>query len=664
MKYQVLNKILIVVLIGIVPILWTEKTLDPNISIQFIGLAIVLTLFWLTNKNNKNVRLEIDTAILLFILFLGYSLILLLISNNISNGIFQFFQFVALFLLTITFLQFENPEIVFKFLSRTVVILSLLILLPAYYKLIEILSEQKLIIPDITYTIKSVFPHRNIFSHFLILIFPLNVYSFFIEKKSWKYIGLITSNLTLFLVIIISNRTSWLAIIIFAIVALSALLLRKKVFISYGKNKLLFTSSIIITFLIAFIVLVKFADTSSLKSHTIKSLDFNEGSTKDRFELWERTILLIKEKPFFGHGLGSWRINMLKFGNKGLVSENNTTFYQRPHNDFLWIAAELGIIGFILYMGLFLTIIFQLLKTIHLCQNEKVFGQLIVYLIILTGFMVISVFSFPKERISHNIILFSSIGLFLNLKNKEFKTGHCKIITINGLIYISTLILIVIIIVGFMRYKGEIHTKNAINAKKKQDYQKCISEIEKAKSIIYRIDETSMPLSWYSGLSYYRLNEYQKANRSFKIAKRYNPYHIYVLNDYASSLVKMNKNNEAIENYKEALAISPHFLDAKLNLCALYFKQNNYYAAFDLLKKTIIINENQRLKKTVIIVIRKIIESELNKVQANTEFMNFYSKEYNNFSFYKSILTLANEPDFDIKKIINNPEKIKTIIQK
>ena len=83
-------------------------------------------------------------------------------------------------------------------------------------------------------------------------------------------------------------------------------------------------------------------------------MTFDQGSTKDRLELWTRTIQLIKEKPLFGHGLSDWKIEMLKYGNKGLVSEDNNTFYQRPHNDFLWIMSETGIIGILLYVAVFI----------------------------------------------------------------------------------------------------------------------------------------------------------------------------------------------------------------------------------------------------------------------------------------------------------------------
>jgi tetratricopeptide (TPR) repeat protein len=418
--------------------------------------------------------------------------------------------------------------------------------------------------------------------------------------------------------------------------------------------------AVLAVFIIACALLfqLKFSDGASLKVHTLNSLDYNQGSTKDRFELWKRTTKLIKEKPLIGHGIGSWRINMLKYGNEGLVSENNITFYQRPHNDFLWLGAEQGIVGLILYIGSLLIILFQLINSIHICNKRELLIQLILYASVLISFLIISNFSFPRERISHNIILFSSIGLFLNLNSRISKVRKYKYFKTKGTKHISLVLLAIILVLGAMRFHGEVHTKKATIARKKGDYKTCIMEIEKAQSLIYQIDETSTPLSWQTGLSYFHMGDYDKAHEYFKEAMEINPYHIYVLNDYAGCLSRLQKYYEAIELYLKALSVSPSFQEARLNLIALYYKQENYYAAFEALKWVSLTNIDERLKKTIILVIRKLLEYELSKRQPNVDFIHLYKKKYNNFAFYKTILKYAVESDNEITKIIECPEII------
>jgi O-antigen ligase len=662
MKLTALNKTLIVILIGIIPILWSNKTIDPNITIQYIGLAILLIGFILINKNlNLNIDLNFS---LIFIFYIIYSIIPLSISNNTADGIFVFSQFILLFYLTLIFFQFKNPDILFTPIAQTAVVVSLLILIPAFFQLIELISDQDLTIPQSTYKIKSIFSHRNLLSHFLLLIFPFCVYLFFVEKKIWRYAALSSTCLALFLIIILSNRTSWISLILVFISTISILFIKKKVFMLISKVNWIFAGVMVLILASALFFHLKFSDTSSLKSHALQTFDYHQGSTKDRLELWKRTIILITEKPFIGHGLGSWKINILKYGNEGLASENNITFYQRPHNDFLWIAAEQGLLGFILYLSIFLMVLLQILKAIRSCKKSSLMNQLMVYLSVLICFLVISIFNFPKERIGHNIILFSNIGLFLNLKSTISENKQYKILNYKGLKYASLLLLTIILVFGFKRYQGEFHTKNAIIARKKGEYRNCIIEIEKAQSFIYKIDETSTPLAWQAGLSYFNLNDYDKANSYLKEATEINPYHIYVLNDYASSLTKLHKYNQAIENYKKALSISPNFLDARLNLCALYYTQENYYNAFDLLKGINLTHSSERLNKTIILVTRKILDMELSDKQPHMEFLHLYQKEYDNLSFYKGILEYIDNTGCKIEDLINKPNSLLTLIKK
>ena len=655
------ERFLLIILIGLIPILSTDNTLDPNLALQFIALTVLLILLWFVFRGKRTEFIIKNKTVLiffsLFIIFIVYSVVSAVISNNPADALFFLAKYVLFFLLLCVFQFFHKPDDVFKTVSYTAIILSLIITLPGYYQVFNLIKEKELIIPSGTYKISSILPHRNLLSEMLMLILPFTAFSFFQENKYWKYIGIISFNLSLFLIIILSNRASWLGVIVISITAIFLILVSGKFALSSKSGKLLIANVIVIVFA-GGLFLSAFADTASLKSHTLNSLDYTQGSTKDRFGLWTRTIKLIEEKPVLGGGLGSWKINMLKYGNEGLVSENNTTFYQRPHNDFLWVAAEQGIIGLFLYALLFIVILFSLIKTLLNRTDEKDFKQLLVIVSVTLVFIVFSVFSFPKERISHNILLFTSWGIFLNFLNKNGSKNYQKIIHIKAGYYSTLVILILLLIIGVLRMNGEIHTQKAILAKKESKFQKCIHEIAKAESFCYQIDETSTPLKWYSGLSYFNLKNYEKAIEQFESAIRVNPYHIYSLSDYASSLAKTNQDEKAILFYNKAIAIAPNFLDPKLNLCALYFKEGKYSEAFEILKTTDVETNSERYKKTVTVIIQKIIENELKTKQRDERFLYLYRTQHDNYNFYKKLLSNAKNSDIHADELIVRSEHI------
>ncbi len=66
-----------------------------------------------------------------------------------------------------------------------------------------------------------------------------------------------------------------------------------------------------------------------------------------RLEFYQTTIKVIKKSPWFGHGTGSLETEYKKIADKeGLVVTNN------PHNEFMMMMAQLGIIGLFAFSGM------------------------------------------------------------------------------------------------------------------------------------------------------------------------------------------------------------------------------------------------------------------------------------------------------------------------
>lgn len=75
-----------------------------------------------------------------------------------------------------------------------------------------------------------------------------------------------------------------------------------------------------------------------------------------RFDWWHNSITLIKEKPVLGHGTGSFEVVQKK-----LIEGKRTKRSDNPHNEYLLIAVQTGLVGCLLYLtllgGLFITAI-------------------------------------------------------------------------------------------------------------------------------------------------------------------------------------------------------------------------------------------------------------------------------------------------------------------
>lgn len=139
--------------------------------------------------------------------------------------------------------------------------------------------------------------------------------------------------LLLFINIILTfSRGAWLGLAVGLIFMVS---------ISFFLNKKLFFTTLLLLFIL--IIFLPFRPDIPLN----KIFYFTDTGSVDRKGLWVIAYNMIKERPFFGHGLGTFMHNFKKY---------NTIGYQHSvsyaHNCYLQMAAETGIIGLVAFLYL------------------------------------------------------------------------------------------------------------------------------------------------------------------------------------------------------------------------------------------------------------------------------------------------------------------------
>ena len=77
-----------------------------------------------------------------------------------------------------------------------------------------------------------------------------------------------------------------------------------------------------------------------------------------RYLFLNESLSLIKERPFFGHGSGSFSSILISNTNSSYDFEKHKT----PHNNFLYVFFELGIFGFLIFLSIFYYQIKSILK--------------------------------------------------------------------------------------------------------------------------------------------------------------------------------------------------------------------------------------------------------------------------------------------------------------
>lgn len=454
------------------------------------------------------------------------------------------------------------------------------------------------------YRIISISANNNLYSGFLLISLPFVISGYKLLKGPWKILTMGTGILAFFFIIIIQTRAAYLGTLTALLIVLLFLKIRYPQVYSkrnvlpglislclLGSGIFVFTLSLDHTrrqyFLQKIMIWEYFRSYEELQAKNIRRLqqpipedhskmaafDYSEryySNANLRMIFWEKSLGLMAGRPFTGVGAGNWKLAIPSVKDPPNPEHTIGNFtYGEPHNEWIRIISELGIIGFILALFVFfLPPAFVLYRILF--KDPKPPPEALFYAAFVVGFYVFAVFDFPLRRIEHNIVLWSVFAFMLNnVPMPAIRTGYSFVpgrwfsLTVFCLLIFSS-------VFAAFRLRGEYYTLQVFRNERKND-KKVVTGCHKAENTFYHITPNTLPISWFEGVACFRLGDYQLAGKCFERAMKITPYEVRVLNDYGATLFQQGKTQKAIKTLQEAKYIDPFFDDARFNLGAIYF---------------------------------------------------------------------------------------------
>jgi len=424
--------------------------------------------------------------------------------------------------------------------------------------------------------------HKNLFSSSLFLTVPYVLYGSLRFPGGWRIASFVSMVFIFLGLVITETRAVWAGIAFStAITGMIVALVQQRQGMNNSIEKpmrshrhRIFCISLILFGIITTATVSTYRIMADNKNHgglvqstPVWSLD----SLNERMLLWQKSYEMINDNKILGVGLGQWKIALAAYGKIEKTEASHTgireILFQRPHNDFIWILSEAGILGLICHLSFFFTIIFYIVRIVGKTKDtdRKVFSIFMLFGIV--GYMIISFFSFPKERIFHQLFLMlitaGVVCEYHRLYPIKRKVVYPKVLSLN----ISLPILLAVcILFGYARLESEIHSREALSARKAKHWDRVIHEINKADSWYYNMDPVSTPLSWYRGMANFSLGRISEALKDFKRASEIHPNHIHVLNNLGTCYALREDYPKARDYYQRTLAVSPGYREARVNL--------------------------------------------------------------------------------------------------
>jgi len=571
------------------PFFFLTAALDTALLPRFLALAAIVLLFtiWLFVKSGKTpspfdfsvLRRRAFSAAAIYFLVAAFSLVQ---AVNLGESFAELLKiFLALAFLVIATLLFGASPNAIVILTRTVTLAGTVAAIIGICQYLFIAFNS---IPG-NFLVYGTMANKNLFASFIFICSPFAIYGFLQFAGFWRIMSAFALALISFCLVITQTRAVWVAVaaaalmtFVFLVVCLKKLKLTQEQIIFLRRR-------LVQTALIAVVMVSAAGFSHSRQTATNykvqRTFERPRSSVDERLRLWRKSLAMIKEHPVLGVGLGHWKIWLPHYGVSGMRSETGFVHFQRPHNDFIWVLAESGPLGLLAYLSIFAMVSFYVYKIWQQpsALDANIFSLLMFFGI--AGYLVIACFDFPKERIEHTILSMLMLAAVTSIYHQTSPLSNTTISTstLLSLLLFSGMLSLSAIAVGWLRLNAEIHTKKALAAREAGDWPAVIAEIDQGNSSLAPMDPMATPLSWYRGTANFSLNRLDDAFSDFQEAYAIHPYHIHVLNNLATCYELRGDHEQAVAYYNKALAISPRFEDALINLSVVYYYQKKYAQA-------------------------------------------------------------------------------------
>jgi O-antigen ligase/Tfp pilus assembly protein PilF len=518
------------------------------------------------------------------IIFLAYFILYFLIINNLKNQ-YQFKSFIQVFFLT-------------SFLIALYTILH-------YYNFISYLQEYG--------NVASLIGQKNWISNYLALIFPLMFCFYLLEKiKKKKIIYFISLSFIYATLMICQSRGIWISISLTLFFGI--FLIFKFNFFNLFKENKKWLILLLITFII--ITLIYSTDNPLNKSaltvpqRAISTFDEKDPSINTRILMWKVTGLMIKDKPFLGGGIGSFKINYLDYQARFLKEYPEYNKYwinaKEAHNEYLQIGAEIGLFGLciILIMLLKLYSLFINILKKEIDNKRKLISWGL--LLGITSFLIHSLFTFPLHVPALGSAFFIILGLSVAyIKNFDLSEGrdkeknkNCLINEERGksnsfrlrLLYTILILLVMLLLIDTIvvrPYLAEVYAYQGGKYYDNGNYKESLLKYKYAN----KLNPFNGRVLFNLGVNYYISGIYEEAEKIFKESiKYYNDRNVY--GNLGLCYMKMGDYQRAEEEFKYAIYLNPRFINAFSDLGLLYFEKGNYDGAIEQWKRILEIEPN------------------------------------------------------------------------
>lgn len=395
----------------ILPISIVFSNFLANFTVYYLALFGVYIFFKKKNYIKKNILY----VILIFWLYISFrslfaSELLFSLKSSLPLIRYLFFFIAASYLI-------ENTKNFVKIFSLIFISFIVLLFIDAFIQFIfkkNLLGHSDSVINRISSFFSGRFVLGSYVSKIILLLFVL--LNIILPINKFKLIYIIISLISICIILISGDRAA-LGLFILSLFMMFTLI-DKRYFTFY--QKLISTFSI----LIFIVILISSIDNFKSRFFFQTKNDLNKADkiflfSKGHQSHWQTSYKMFLDNKFFGKGPNMFRFNCdLKKFNSGKKSCST-----HPHNYHMQLLGETGLVGYLLFLFLYLTLAFYLIKQFYYVYIKKDyylnFNKLVLLVLTFSNFWPVITTGNFFSSFTLNLVFIPLSFYFLNEKKTE-----------------------------------------------------------------------------------------------------------------------------------------------------------------------------------------------------------------------------------------------------
>ena len=573
--------------------LYDYANLPKLIFIQ-IGTALIFFLWLLIKIKLKESKIVIAPVLYLIAALIVWSWLSLTWAHNRYESFLKAIHLLLCGIMFLLVVQFVANEKAGKRLLLAVFLSGFMVALIGYLQHLSLLD----LIPQ-TRAPSSTFGNKNMAVHVIVLTLPLGFMHALTSSDVKKRLAF-TLALTVMIAYLYHTQTraGWIALFV-QLFVVAILLVRERIIDPARAPEWKKNTTVALVCGVFFLLLMNLTSTGirwtlpetiSRANQILLEIDSVEDQIgaddelvagNPRVPLWINSFEMIRDHFFLGVGIGNFNLTYPMYSNSTVRDPvfSMRTVRNNTHNDYIQFFAELGIVGFLLFVFLFAFTLFICVKLLSkkVSRDTRLVALSIISCIV--GIAIDAFFSFPFQRAIPPFFLMIYLAVASRLMTIVFHK-EIKSISISSRLRIpfaavSLAFLGAMCFWGVRQLRADAHFLKLFYADKKKNFRTAMTEAERVLSF-----NPFRKNVWLSiGRAQIELGDVNAAARDLEYALEYYPYNLAGLMNLGIAYSHTGKFEKAVESFQRIIDIKPDVPIAHDGIGKDFLRQKKYEEA-------------------------------------------------------------------------------------